>query len=94
MFPDVPTFKELGYPDLEFTVWFGFAAPARTPVAVLDKLNADIVRVLQMPEVRAKLKANGFLVTGTTRDEFARIVREDTARWAKAVKATGFKATE
>src|SRR6266850_172728 len=75
---DVPTFLELGYPDLEFTAWFGFIAPAGVPDKIVDKLNGEIVRAVHATEVRAKLETVGFIVTGTSRAEFARIVEADT----------------
>lgn len=91
---DVPTFLELGYPDLEFTAWFGFIAPAGVPDKIVDKLNGEIVRAVHATEVRAKLEAVGFIVTGTSRAEFARIVEADTARWARAASAARFKASD
>jgi tripartite-type tricarboxylate transporter receptor subunit TctC len=90
--PDVPTIKEQGYPNLEFSSWFGIVAPARTPPEIVAKLNADIVRAVQSPEGRSKMEDAGFRVTGTSREEFAQIITADTATWGKAVAATGFKA--
>lgn len=90
--PDALTFKEQGYPELEFSSWFGIVAPAKTPPEILAKLNADIVKVVRSPEGRAKLEDAGFRVTGTSREEFARSITADTAKWGKAVAATGFKA--
>jgi tripartite-type tricarboxylate transporter receptor subunit TctC len=94
LLPDVPTFKELGYPDLEFSAWFGILAPGKTPPEILDRLNAEIVKALKLPEGRAKLEEAGFRVTGTTRTEFTGIIRDETTRWAKVVKASGFKALD
>ena len=90
--PDVPTFKEAGYPDVQFTAWFGVFAPAKTPPAILDKLNAEVAKAARAPDTRAKLEEAGYRVTATSRDEFTQAVRDDTARWAKVVKSTGFKA--
>ncbi len=90
--PDVPTIKEQGFPTLEFTSWFGIVAPARTPADIVAKLNADIVKAVASPEGKAKLEELGFRVTGTSRDQFARIIAADTVTWGKAVAATGFKA--
>ena len=67
-------------------------SPAKTPPEIIDSLNAAIVKAVQSPDARAKLEGNGLRVTGTSREDFARILRDDTARWAKVVKATGFKA--
>lgn len=90
--PDVPTIKEQGYANLEFSSWFGIVAPARTPADVLAKLSADVQKAVKSPDTRAKLEEAGFRVTGTNADEFARIISADTVTWGKAVAATGFKA--
>lgn len=90
--PDVPTLKEQGYPDLSFEAWFGIVAPAGTPADTVNRLNADLLKVLAVPETRARFEAAGFTPTGTSREEFARIIQTDTAVWGKAVAATGFKA--
>ena len=90
--PEVPTIKEQGIANLEFSSWFGIVAPARTPPETIARLSADVVRAVQSPDVKAKLEEAGFRVTGTGREEFARIISADTATWGKAVAATGFKA--
>jgi tripartite-type tricarboxylate transporter receptor subunit TctC len=90
--PDVPTFKEQGLTDLEFSSWFGIVAPARTPPDIVARISADIQRALKSPDGRGKLEDAGFRVTGTNADEFARIIAADTVKWGKAVAATGFKA--
>jgi tripartite-type tricarboxylate transporter receptor subunit TctC len=90
--PDVPTIKEQGYSNLEFTSWFGIVAPARTPADVVAKLNADIMRALQSTDGRQKMEDAGFRVTGTSSEEFSKIIASDTITWGKAVAATGFKA--
>ncbi len=91
-FSDVPTLAEAGFANLEFSSWFGVVAPAKTPVDVLDKLNAAVLKVVGNPETKTKLQDMGFKVTGSSRDEFAKVIKDDTARWGKAVAATGFKA--
>lgn len=90
--PDVPTIKEQGYPTLEFSSWFGIVAPAKTPNDILAKLSADIQKAMKAPDAKAKMEEAGFRVTGTDREEFARIIAADTITWGKAVAATGFKA--
>lgn len=90
--PDVPTIKEQGYPTLEFSSWFGIVAPAKTPNDILSKLSADIQKAMKAPDAKAKMEEAGFRVTGTDREEFARIIAADTITWGKAVAATGFKA--
>lgn len=89
--PDVPTFTELGFPRIVGNGWFGFYVPAATPRPAIDRLNAAIVRALNAPEVKEKILALGFEPTGTTPEEFARIMAADTARWGPIIKASGFK---
>lgn len=88
--PEVPTFRELGYPDMEFMLWVGLAAPAKTPVAILNKLNDELVRALRSPMVSQKLDEGGFTIIGNSREEFAAIVRKDVTVWRNMVKSTGF----
>ncbi|MDQ7954730.1 MAG: tripartite tricarboxylate transporter substrate binding protein [Pseudomonadota bacterium] len=90
--PDVPTFREQGYPQLVFNSWFGIVAPARTPPEIVARLEADIRKAMQSPDGKTRMEEAGFGVTGTTAQEFARIIDGDTVTWGKAVKATGFKA--
>ena len=90
--PDVPTIKEQGFGNLEFTSWFGIVAPAKTPADIVAKLSADVQKAVRSPEGKQKMEDAGFRVTGTTGEEFARIIRADTVTWGKAVAATGFKA--
>ena len=92
MMPDVPTIKEQGYANLEFSSWFGIVAPARTPPEIVARLHADIVKAVQSPEGKAKMEEAGFRVTGTSPQEYARTIAADTVTWGKAVAATGFKA--
>jgi len=90
--PEVPTFAEQGLPQVSFNSWFGIVAPAKTPPAIVAKLEADIRKAMQSPEGKAKMEEAGFGVTGTSAQEFARIIAADTATWGKVVRATGFKA--
>ncbi len=90
--PDVPTIKEQGFPNLEFSSWFGIVAPAKTPPAIVAKLSADIQKAMRSPDGKQKMEDAGFKVTGTTKEEFEKIIAADTVTWGKAVAATGFKA--
>lgn len=90
--PDLPTVAESGVPGYNVTSWYGFFAPARTPAAIIAKLNTDMVAVLKMPEVSKRLAALGADVAPTTAEEFGRIVRDEIQKWAKVVKASGAKA--
>jgi tripartite-type tricarboxylate transporter receptor subunit TctC len=90
--PDVPTIKEQGYSNLEFSSWFGVVAPSKVPADIVTKISADIQKMVKSPEGKTKLEDAGFRATGTTREEFTRIIAADTVTWGKAVAATGFKA--
>ena len=87
--PDVPTIAESGLPGYEASSWFGVLAPARTPPAIVDKLNADIGAWLASPEAKEKLASQGAVAAGGTPADFARYIASETAKWAKVVKASG-----
>jgi tripartite-type tricarboxylate transporter receptor subunit TctC len=89
LFPDVPTLAESGMPGFEVGAWQGIMAPAATPRPVIDRLNAEVVKALQTPDVRSKLAAQGAEPLGSTPDEYAAYVRKELERWAGVVKATG-----
>jgi tripartite-type tricarboxylate transporter receptor subunit TctC len=90
--PDVQTVREAGVPGADIFSWNGVHAPAKTPAAVISKLNAEMVRIVKLPEVQERMHSLGLDPVGDTPQEFAKFVKEDIARWAKAVKETGVKA--
>ena len=90
--PDIPTVAELGYPDFEASSWFGLLGPAELPREIVAKLQAEVVRALNIPELRSKLVQQGADAVGSTPEEFAAYMRAETAKWAKVVKASGAKA--
>ena len=77
---------------MEFGAWYGIFAPAKTPAAVLDKLNVEFLAATRDPEVRKQLEAAGFVVNGVGRADFARLVRTDTERWGRVANAAGLTA--
>ncbi|MBN9050560.1 MAG: tripartite tricarboxylate transporter substrate binding protein [Rhizobiales bacterium] len=87
-FPDVPAIGE-AVPGFESTAWFGVFGPAKLPPAITEKLNAVIVGALADPDLRARLQTEGATPVGDTPAAFAAFVREDIARWAPIVKASG-----
>jgi tripartite-type tricarboxylate transporter receptor subunit TctC len=87
--PDVPTFTELGYPDIQEYTWVGFFAPAGTPPDIVLKLNETMNRILQMPDVREKLDALTLEPVGGTPQQFAEYVRSEVVKWGAVVKQTG-----
>ena len=90
--PEVPTVAEAGYPGFEAVGWIGIAAPARTPAPVLDQLNAEIVRIINTPEMKERLAMLAFTPVGDTREQFARFIKAEIAKWGKAVRESGAKA--
>lgn len=88
--PDVPTFNET-LPGLEFDNWTALFARAGTPKAIVDKLNAEIVRIMAMPDVRDRLATLGAEPLSSTPAELGTIVRRDAERWGKIIKATGMQ---
>ena len=87
--PDVPTMIESGLPGFEATSWYSVVAPAGTPKAIVDRLNAEIVKALNTPEMRQRLADDGAEVESSTPAELARFVHAEIAKWAKAVKDSG-----
>ena len=89
--PDLPTMAESGFPGFEAVPWFGLLAPSGTPEDVLDKLHAQTVQDLAMPEVRKKFDDLGLEPVGNTPAEFAAIIKKETPEWAKVIKDAGIK---
>ena len=83
--PDVPTLQETGIP-VDVSSWQGVCAPAGTPAALLDKLNADINGVLRIPEIQARMEELVMVGPQTTREEFDQFIRAEVARWAKVIR--------
>ena len=89
--PDIPTIAEAGYPDYHATGWWGIVFPAATPKAVITKVHSDTTRLIKQQDVRDKLEVQGVEIIANTPDEFAKFIREEIARWSRAVKASGAK---
>jgi tripartite-type tricarboxylate transporter receptor subunit TctC len=90
--PDVPTIAEAGYPGFEASAWYSVMAPAGTSKAVVTRLNGEILRALKIPEVKDRLENVGFELVGSSPDECGIYIRNEIAKWAKVVKASGIKA--
>jgi tripartite-type tricarboxylate transporter receptor subunit TctC len=90
--PNIPTFKEQGFPEIEGVGWNGIVVPAKTPKPVIDKLSAAIVKAVRSPDVVEKIQGLGSDAAGTTPEEFAAILKKDRDRWVPVIKASGFKA--
>jgi tripartite-type tricarboxylate transporter receptor subunit TctC len=87
--PDVTTIAESGVPGFETSTWYGMLAPAGTPRPVIEKLNAEVMHILQLPEVRERLSAEAFELPADTPDQFAAVIKSEMSRWARVVKDTG-----
>ena len=88
---DIPTFVESGFAGFESGSWYGLAAPAGTPPAIIAQLHRDAVSVLALPEIVARLALDGATPVGNTPQEFARQIRDDIARWANVIRTAGIK---
>jgi tripartite-type tricarboxylate transporter receptor subunit TctC len=89
--PDVPTVAEAGLPGYDATIWLGLMAPAGTARPVLEKLNSEINKVLDTPEVKEGWTKQGAVPMGMTIDQFDKFLREDIVKWEKIVKLSGAK---
>ena len=90
--PELPTIAEAaGLPGFEVIGWFGVLAPAGTPGDVIAKLNGEIVRILKLADVRQRLSDQGAEAAPSTPEQFGALIRSDTVKWAKVIKATGMK---
>ena len=85
----VPTFKELGYPNLVATVWFSLSGPAGLPADVVNRLNTEVRRVLQLPDVRQRLGRDGIMPNQLDPQAFTQFVAGELKRWAPVVRASG-----
>lgn len=90
--PDVPTFAEQGVAGINVSSWNGVSVPAGTPAAAVSRVSVEFMKALQSNEVRSRLGTLGAEIAGVTGEPFARMVREDVARWAKVVKSAGVRA--
>lgn len=84
--PDVPTIIESGVSGFEVTIWYGVCAPAKVPKPTLAKLNADLVKALNMTDVRQRLAEQGVDPAPITAEQFAEFIKSETTKWAKVVK--------
>ena len=87
--PNVPTIAESGLAGYDVSIWLGVLAPAQAPRAVIDRLNAEIVKVMSEPEMKKQMTGAGIEARASTPEQFAATIRADTAKWAKIVKTAG-----
>ena len=89
--PDLPTIAEAGVPGYENSTWFGLLAPAGTPAAVLGRLNAELVKISQSPDIVERLAPDGGEPVGSTPEQLGRHLASEITRWRKVVKDAGMK---
>ena len=90
--PDVPAITDAGVPGFEVSTWYGLLAPAATPRAIVERINAELVRILALPEVRERLAAEAFELPADTPEQFAALIKAELVKWARVVKETGARA--
>lgn len=89
LLPDVPTFTEAGYPAVVSYAWYGFFAPAGTPKAVVNKINAETLKIMKQPDFQKILADTGSDFVGDTPENFAAFVKDEAVKWSKVVKDSG-----
>jgi len=89
--PELPTIAESGLPGFETSVWFGLLAPAGTPRDIIERLNREANRALADPAVKTQFAAQGIDGMGGTAEQFAAYIKDETAKWARVVQASGAK---
>lgn len=92
LLPAVPTARESGFPEIEAVLWAIVAAPASTPRNIVDRISADIARVVAMPDIRERFIAQGAELVGSTAEEAAQFIRSEDAKWGPLVKSLGIRA--
>ena len=90
--PGLPTVAEAGLPGYETETWLGLIAPSATPRDIVARINAEVLRVMALPDVRDKLLAQGLTLSRSTPDQFAAHIRSEHAKWSKLIKEAGIKA--
>jgi tripartite-type tricarboxylate transporter receptor subunit TctC len=89
--PDTPTMRESGYPQLEARSWFGLFAPAATPQPIIARLNSEVVKALESPDLKERLANAGNTPVSSTPEQLGALLREDHARWVPIIRAAGIK---
>ena len=89
--PDLPTFVELGFPDIRLVGWYGVLVPARTPNDIISRLYSEVLKAVHAPDLKTRLAQQGIETVGTSPDEFARFIQSEIPLYAKLVKESGAK---
>ena len=89
--PEIPTVAEAGLPGFESVQWYGLLAPANTPRDIVNRLHVEMVKILQLPEIRQRFAGDGVDPVGNTPDQFAAYIKTELTKWAKVAKEAGIK---
>lgn len=90
--PEVPTVAESGVPGYDATGWYGMLAPAGTPQAAIDRLHAEVVKILTQPDIRQRLASEGAVAVGNRPQEFDKFIRDEIGKWSKIIRELKLKA--
>lgn len=90
--PELPTVAEAGFPGFQSTAWIGMVAPAKTPGPIIERMSAELVRIIRSDDVRERMRGIYFQAIGTTPEGLATLMREEVERWGKVIRQTGAKA--
>jgi tripartite-type tricarboxylate transporter receptor subunit TctC len=91
LLPDVPSFAEVGYAGMDISLWYGIVVPAATPQPIVQRLNAELVKILDMPDIRKSFADQGADIAGGTPAWFDMFMRRESARWGEVVRQAGIK---
>jgi len=91
LLPDVPSFGELGLPGMDIALWYGVVAPGGTPAPIVQRLNAELAKIVDMPDVRKTLTEQGADMQGGSAEDFGAFMRNESARWSVVVTQAGIK---
>lgn len=91
-FPDVPTVAEQGFPGFAADAWYGLLTTAGTPRPIVEKLYAEVIRIMKLPESKERMANVGFEIVASTPAEFAQLIREEIPKWTKVVREAGIRA--
>ena len=89
--PDVPTFTEAGVPNISMQTWHGVGAPAATPKVIIDRISAEVAKLIATPDAREKLDAQGFVPSYSNPEQTAALLKADIAKYARIIKAANIK---
>ena len=89
--PEIPTLTESGIAGFEESLWFGFNAPAKTPSSIVERLSAETIRVLNLPEVKSQLAAQSIEVLPGISEQYRALIRRDTEKWAEVIRTAAVK---